>query len=237
MDTDTSGFVYEWVNGVNGKWYLGSRHGATNSSYIGSGKVFKRAWHKYGSANFKRRIIYKGPNFRSCEEFLLRCGNAAKDRMSYNMHNWSTGSVSGAPSGMLGKTHSKSARERMSKAKTGKGNPFYGKTHTEQIRKKMSTLRTGRVQSEETIRKRVESRRGYRHSEGTIRKIRESNLGQKRSQLTRERIRATRLGARLTAETKAKISRASKSRRHTLESRQKMRESWKLRKMQIGKGS
>lgn len=59
-------FLYITTNLVNGKYYKGLH--ATDDlfdGYLGSGKAFRRALHKYGSAAFKRRIVLFLPDFES----------------------------------------------------------------------------------------------------------------------------------------------------------------------------
>ena len=55
------GFIYLTTNLVNGKIYIGkhefSKHKKVNSTYLGSGELFKRAVKKYGKENFKRKIL------------------------------------------------------------------------------------------------------------------------------------------------------------------------------------
>ena len=38
-----SGFVYKWINNIDGKYYIGSHKGTKTDGYIGSGIVFKQA--------------------------------------------------------------------------------------------------------------------------------------------------------------------------------------------------
>ena len=193
---DEIGFVYKWTNKINDKWYIGSHIGMPTDGYIGSGKIFRKAWKKYGSENFKRSVLYQGRGFRKYEESLLHKLNAAENRMSYNYHNWATGSASGDkhPKGMLGKTHSEEYKAWRSTLR-GALNPFYGKHHTE-----------------ESIRKQVESRKGYRHSKETIEKIRNSLLGQKRSEEARRRMSEAQKGRIITEAHRQKISNTLKGR-------------------------
>ena len=206
---DEIGFVYKWTNKVNDKWYIGSHVGAPTDGYIGSGKIFKKAWKKYGLKNFKRSVLYQGKGVRKYEESLLRRLNAAKDRMSYNYHNWATGSASGgeSPKGFLGKTHSEEYKQRL----RGKGNPFYGKHHTEETRRRWSFLR-----------------KGCRLSKETIEKIRNSNLGQKRSEEIRRRMSEAQKGRIITAAHRQKISNTLKGRPGATRGR-KMSEEQKLK--------
>ena len=50
------GFIYEWIDSTNGKTYIGSHKGSIEDSYVGSGKLFKRAYDKRPD-KFNRKII------------------------------------------------------------------------------------------------------------------------------------------------------------------------------------
>jgi group I intron endonuclease len=83
-----TGFVYVWINRVNGKKYLGSHVGAENDGYIGSGSVFKRAIAKHGIDRFIRVVVESNiPDdlVRGREQFYLDLTNAAASRDFYNV--------------------------------------------------------------------------------------------------------------------------------------------------------
>lgn len=52
-----NGFIYQWINLVNDKRYIGSHWGYEDDGYVGSGTLFKRAIKKHGIENFQRVII------------------------------------------------------------------------------------------------------------------------------------------------------------------------------------
>lgn len=53
------GFVYMWINKLNGKKYVGLHKGSLLDGYIGSGVVFRKAIEKYGIENFERIILHE----------------------------------------------------------------------------------------------------------------------------------------------------------------------------------
>lgn len=52
-------YIYRTTNLINGKTYIGQHETSDmlNDSYIGSGKLIKRAIKKYGKENFKNEIL------------------------------------------------------------------------------------------------------------------------------------------------------------------------------------
>lgn len=55
------GYIYITTNKINGKKYIGQRHGfhanPDDDGYLGSGTAFIRAVKKYGRENFQKEII------------------------------------------------------------------------------------------------------------------------------------------------------------------------------------
>ena len=84
------GFVYQWINKINGKWYIGSHKGTPDDGYRAGGILINRAFKKYGIENFKRHILWCN-NYREMEEYYLCKLDAANDPMSYNMKNAAIG--------------------------------------------------------------------------------------------------------------------------------------------------
>ena len=86
-------YIYKIINKINGKWYIGKTNGQ-DPSYMGSGKILKQAYKKYGKDNFEKVIL------ETCtteEELNLRethwisSTNATIDPMSYNLVEGGTG--------------------------------------------------------------------------------------------------------------------------------------------------
>ena len=112
------GYVYEWVNKINGKWYIGS-HDGSNPNYTASGKLINRAFKKYGMENFTRHVFYC-EDFREQEELALLRKDAMNDSNSYNLTNvaksWDHISWKGIKK-------SEETRRRMSESAKGRKRP------------------------------------------------------------------------------------------------------------------
>jgi len=83
------GFIYEWINKINGRKYIGKHKGHIADGYIGSGKYFLRAYKKYGKENFERTILeYVNTTDKDLmirEEFWLKETNAPTREDYYNI--------------------------------------------------------------------------------------------------------------------------------------------------------
>lgn len=128
------GYVYRWVNLVNGKMYIGS-HDGSRKNYKASGIAIKNAFEKHGIENFTREILYVGPDFREKEQEFLEKVSAASNKLYYNLKNTAIGFGSadnpnlgkfGADHPKFGKAMPEESKQKMSLARTGKGNPAYG---------------------------------------------------------------------------------------------------------------
>ena len=148
------GFVYKWVNNLNGKWYIGSHKGSVDDGYTASGNAINSAFDKYGIENFTRYIIYEGDDYRLVEELSLESHDAANDPMSYNLKNKAIGGFDhinnsgknrhfGNKFGVLTDEARAKGRVKAAEARTGA-------SHTEEARRKISEARKGKKHSEET---------------------------------------------------------------------------------------
>jgi hypothetical protein len=86
-------YIYKIINKLNNKWYIG-KHNGSNPNYMGSGKILKQAYKKYGINNFKKVIL----ETCSTEEELnlkeiawLNSTNALTDSNCYNLVEGGTG--------------------------------------------------------------------------------------------------------------------------------------------------
>ena len=109
----TSGFIYIWTNKINEKKYIGKCWGDPSSSYIGSGKYFKRAIKKFGIEHFKREILetcFSKKELKEKEQYWLDFYNAALSDEFYNISPTAGGGHHGADY-------------------RGEKNPMWGKKH------------------------------------------------------------------------------------------------------------
>lgn len=132
------GYVYRWVNLVNGKMYIGS-HDGNDPRYTASGILIRKAFAKYGIDRFTRELLYIGENFRKEEERLLILVDAANNSEYYNLKNSAIGAGSGPNNTFYGKKHTPEVRSSLSAIAKGRGyNPMAGGRHSQESRDKMS---------------------------------------------------------------------------------------------------
>ncbi|MDP2650386.1 MAG: GIY-YIG nuclease family protein, partial [bacterium] len=176
MDTTTlqrhqSG-VYEIVNTVNGKRYIGSainpkRRWVNHKSALRGNKhhspALQRAWNKYGEAVFIFRVIQPCP----AEQLLFQEQRALHGFLpEYNI-----ALVAGAP--MTGRKHTAQTRATMSKKARGK-------TKTALHRARISEGQLGNKRgphTPKTIAKMSAAHKGVLHTEEAKAKIAASHLG------------------------------------------------------------
>lgn len=108
-------FVYVTTNLVNGKKYVGRSTRSINCSYLGSGKLLKKAIKKYGKENFKREIIEVLPSSAKlidlieCEAKWIKFYNAPDNPLFYNL-SWRCGGFG------KGSTFSPESKMKLSKS-------------------------------------------------------------------------------------------------------------------------
>lgn len=86
-------YIYKITNNINGKWYIG-KHNGSDPNYMGSGKVLKQAYKKYGKENFSKIILEEcltEIELNRLEEDWITKTNAITDPLSYNLVNGGTG--------------------------------------------------------------------------------------------------------------------------------------------------
>jgi len=189
MDKFKKYFIYITTNNINGMKYIGKHYGYIYDTYLGSGKVLKRAIEKYGKENFSREIIeFNNSEDENCEreKYYIALYDATTNPLFYNIHE-------GGKGGNTTKGYTKEEKEQLSKKlsilQSGINNGMYGKHHsqatkdflsfyaanirdnsvykTDEFRQKMSTLTKGEKNG----------MYGKHHSEESKRKMSENSIG------------------------------------------------------------
>ena len=196
---DRKSGIYEIVNTVNGKRYIGSskniafrwcihktelRHNAHHSRHLQS------AWNKYGESLFQFRILLlSAPKNNTFYEQLA----FAAMKPEYNACK-----IAGSPLGVK---------------------------HTEQTRAKVSAAGKGRIVSAETRKKMSDAQKGIKRrplSAEHRKKIGESGLGRALTAEHKAKIGVANAGRSPSPEVRARISKALKGRPMPAETRAKM---------------
>jgi hypothetical protein len=86
-------YIYKIINKLNGKWYIG-KHNGSDPNYMGSGKLLKQAYKKYGIENFEKVILEtcatdEELNLKEVE--WMNTTNALSDPKCYNLAEGGTG--------------------------------------------------------------------------------------------------------------------------------------------------
>ncbi|AKE44827.1 homing endonuclease [Sinorhizobium phage phiM9] len=205
------GFIYETRNLINGMLYIGRRNGdpetKRNKAYLGSGKIIKQAFDKYGKENFEKRVLQTCDSFEELVEaelHWLRITDAANSDKYYNLSQYSVGG------NQLCGIVSEETRRKMSEAHKGKivGPPSdetreklrianSGKKRTEETKQKMRN-RKGQDTLETTERRRASAKNRPPVSDETRTKLRESAKTRPPvSDETRQKMRAAKEAAKL----------------------------------------
>jgi hypothetical protein len=86
-------YIYKIINKINNHWYLG-KHNGSDPNYMGSGKILKQAYKKYGLENFEKIILETcktEDELNQREIFWINSTNAINDPNSYNLVDGGTG--------------------------------------------------------------------------------------------------------------------------------------------------
>jgi group I intron endonuclease len=174
--------VYKIVNRFDSKVYYGStvdsfmkrwnNHKSQLNRNAHDNEHLQNAWNLYGGDNFDFDVIYACPP-NECllwEQLLLdmwwdRCDNCynisptAKNcygvKHTEETKKKQSESKKGKPPGNKGKPRSQRAKDKTKKTMEGRPNPMLDKTHTDEVRDKMSIIAKQRVETKETIEKRL----------------------------------------------------------------------------------
>ena len=208
------GYIYKTTNLVNSKIYIGL-HSAKefDYNYMGSGKLIRRAFEKYGIENFNCEMIDTGDSREELivkEQYWIKYYNSQNKSIGYNISNGGDGIISPMPIEMrehlrqinLGKKYSDEVKQKLSEVHSGINNGFYGKHHSEKTRNHISE-----VLKQQYKNGRINGMTGV-HRCGKD---------------------ASRYGAKLSDETRKKISDSVKGFKHTDEAKRKMSNSVKGR--------
>jgi hypothetical protein len=86
-------YIYKIINKINGRWYIGKTNGK-DPNYMGSGKILKQAYEKYGKDNFEKIILENCSSEKELNEkeiYWIERSAAITDPMSYNLVEGGTG--------------------------------------------------------------------------------------------------------------------------------------------------
>ena len=80
-------YIYKITNSINGRWYIGKTNWR-DPNYMGSGKLLKQAYTKYGQENFIKEVLESCSSEQELnlrEQYWIATTNAIRDPMSYNL--------------------------------------------------------------------------------------------------------------------------------------------------------
>ena len=122
------GYIYKTTNLIDGLIYIGQKKSPKflGNSYLGSGKLLRRAVKKYGQSSFRVELleIIDCPELMDSREiYWIKYFNSTDHSVGYNI----------SEGGFVNRTF------------VGENNPFYGKHHSEESRKKNSDKHKGKV--------------------------------------------------------------------------------------------
>lgn len=86
-------YIYKITNTINGRWYIGKTNGR-DPNYMGSGKLLKQAYEKYGQENFTKEVLESCATDQELnlrEQHWIATTNAIQDPMSYNLAEGGSG--------------------------------------------------------------------------------------------------------------------------------------------------
>lgn len=208
------GYVYELVNLINGKRYIG-KHKSENfdPNYQSSGKLVRLAISKYGWDNFLVRILcpcFSEEELNYEEEFLIDYFNCV---LSPDYYNQAKGGYGG---GSCGRKLNKESRLRISKRMIGKNNPNYGKSRSLAVREKISTSNLGQRRNPITRIRISKSLSNKKLSDSHKASISAGLLGHKISDETKDKISQSLIGREVSDITKQKLRDAAKRKQYHL---------------------
>lgn len=175
-------YVYKITNNINGKIYVG-KHSTDNlnDSYMGSGKLIKLAYNKYGIENFTKQILAFADTEEKLnwfERFYIKKYHCRDKSIGYNLTDGGEGVLGlHIEAWNKGVPMTEEARKKNSEAHKGKQTWNKGVPCTEEVKLKISKKLKGKPLSEETklkLKGRVSPNKGKPMSEEQKRKISET---------------------------------------------------------------
>ena len=164
-------YIYRITNKVNNKTYIGQhKYKKLNDSYMGSGKLIKRAQKKYGMENFEKEILYSRIQYKETVDAMERFAIAKERALGKAEYNLASGGEGGNGGANKGKHPSEETKRKLSES-------HKGNRPSEETRQKMSEARKGKKHSEEWVRKISEAQKGRKLSEEHRRKLSEAKKG------------------------------------------------------------
>ena len=171
-------YIYKITNLINGKTYIGQhKYKKLDDNYMGSGKLLKQAFKKYGVGNFTKEVLYCNIQYKETADDVERFAIAKEKAIGKAEYNI----ADGGQGGNLGEDVIK----KMAKTRKGQTSGFKGKHHTEEAKRKNSEAHTGKKHGprSEEVRKKISEAnigkntwtKGRHQSKGTRKKLSELN--------------------------------------------------------------
>lgn len=198
-------YIYRITNKINGKTYIGQhKYKKLDDDYMGSGKLLKLAYKKYGIESFIKEILYSNIQYKETADDVERFAIAkerALGKAEYNIADGGEGGYTGPKS--------EETKKRMSERM--KGNTWNkGRKLSEEHKKKISESGRGRTHRNKG---KPGTWLGRHHSEESKKKISEAHKGKKLTPFTeehRKKISEAKKGKKISEEHRAKLSESHK---------------------------
>ena len=186
------GIVYKTTNLINGKFYIG-KDSANRKTYLGSGKLLKQAFTKYGRINFTKEILeycIDSEHMSIREIFWINELNAQNTDIGYNI----------ADGGLGGDTFTNHPNKEAIRTKHKNRKRVVGYKFSLETKLKMSISRKGKPQSAEHKLHVIQAKTGkkWKMSAKGIENIRRSHLGITASLETKLKMSISRKGIKHT---------------------------------------
>ena len=231
QNNDKKYFVYEHINKINGKIYIGVTCQAphlrwgNNGCHYKDNEHFYRAMQKYGWNNFDHIILFENLSVESASKLEYELIQRYHSNRADYGYNHASGGIDSFTfnedsklkmrNAKLGRKLSQSTKSKISQANSGENAYWYQKHHSEESNQKNREKHLGKVTSEETK---------IKISEHNIGKHFMSDDAKKHLSKVKSGENAWNYGKHLSNEHKKKISESEKGKKHTQESIQKMKD-------------